>query len=466
MTATVSGLTITTSRGAVLDAVDLDLRPGEVTAIVGESGAGKTTLAHAVLGHLGTGLRRTAGRVEVTGHDPFTPEGRAVLRGRVTGYLPQDPASALDPRRRVLAQLRTAARIAHPGESRRDHDARIRAAADAAALDTALLRRHPAQLSGGQAQRALLAWTFLTRPRLVILDEPTSGLDPDTARRVSAAFTRLPWEPAVLLISHDRALVDRAAHQVLELAGGRLRAVTASPPPVPPPPRRRSPDGPTGKKVLAADGLTIRRGGVPLLRNASLHLAAGEFVAVRGVSGSGKTSLARALCGLAPPDTGRLRVRAAPVDWDAAARARTGGPFLAYVGQDARAALNPYETVRRTLARAVAAAQCRGIPPGPGPEPLLHSLGLTADVLDRTPDRLSGGQRHRVVLARALAAVPDVLVCDETLAALDRTTTGLVLGALDAWRRATGSAVLLITHHDEVTAHTDRVLTLSGERLV
>ncbi|MFI0352568.1 ABC transporter ATP-binding protein [Actinomadura sp. 9N407] len=468
MTATVSSLTITTSHGAVLDAVDLDLRPGEVTAIVGESGAGKTTLAHAVLGHLGAGLRRTAGRVEVTGHDPFTPEGRAVLRGRVTGYLPQDPASALDPRRRVLSQLRTAARIAHPGESRRDHDARIRAAADAADFDAALLRRHPAQLSGGQAQRSLLAWTFLTRPRLVILDEPTSGLDPDTARRVSAAFTRLPWEPAVLLISHDRALVDRAAHRVFELAGGRLQAATASPPPVPRPARHRSPDGPTGdgeERVLAADGLTIRRGGVPLLRNASLHLAAGEFVAVQGVSGSGKTSLARALCGLAPPDAGRLCVHDAPVSWDGAARARTGGPFLAYVGQDARAALNPYETVRRMLARAVAAAHRRGIPPGPGPKALLDSLGLTADVLDRTPDRLSGGQRHRVMLARALAAVPAVVVCDETLASLDRTTARLVLGALDAWRRTTGSAVLLITHHDEVAAHADRVLTLSGERL-
>ncbi|TDC55950.1 ABC transporter ATP-binding protein [Actinomadura sp. KC345] len=467
MTATVSGLTIATARGAVLDTVDLDLHRGEVTAIVGESGAGKTTLAHALLGHVAHGLRRTAGRIEVTGHDPFTGEGRAALRGRTTGYLPQDPASALDPRRMVLAQLRTAARIAHPGEARRDRDDRVRAAAEAAALDTALLRRHPARLSGGQAQRALLAWTFVTRPRLVILDEPTGGLDPDAARRVSDAFTRLPWEPAVLLVSHDRALVDRAAHRVLELAAGRLRHAPAPASTVPDPSRHRRPNGPVGagERALSAEGLTIRRGGVPLLRDASLHLAAGEMVAVRGVSGSGKTSLARALCGLAPPDAGRLRMDGAPVHWDGAVRARTGGPFLAYVGQDARAALNPHEIVRRTLARASAAAHRRGIPPGPGPEPLLDGLGLAADVLDRTPDRLSGGQRHRVVLARALAAVPSAVVCDETLASLDHTTVRLVLDVLDAWRRATGSAVLLITHQDEVAARADRVLTLSGGRL-
>nr|WP_083733258.1 ATP-binding cassette domain-containing protein [Actinomadura sp. CNU-125] len=362
MTATVSGLTIATARGAVLDTVDLDLHRGQVTAIVGESGAGKTTLAHAVLGHLAPGTRRTAGRVEVAGHDPFTADGRAALRGRVTGYLPQDPASALDPRREVLAQLRTAARIAHPGEGRHERDARVRAAADAAALDTALLRRHPARLSGGQAQRALLAWTFVTRPRLVILDEPTSGLDPDTARRVSEAFTRLPWEPAVLLVSHDRALVDRAAHRVLELAAGRLRPAPAAPSALAHPPRHRGPDESAGggERVVAAEGLTIRRGGVPLLRNASLHLAAGEMAAVRGVSGSGKTSLARALCGLAPPDAGRLRVHGAPVAWDGAARGarrrpvprlrRAGRPRRAQPARDRPAHPRPPPSPPRTAA--------------------------------------------------------------------------------------------------------------------
>ncbi|GAA2107098.1 ATP-binding cassette domain-containing protein [Streptomyces synnematoformans] len=400
----------------------------------------------------------------MAGRDPFTPAGRRALRGRVTAFLPQDPASALDPRRTVSAQLRTAARISRPGDTRRQRALLLGDAAAAAALAPGLLRRHPARLSGGQAQRALLAWTYLTRPRLLILDEPTSGLDAETARRVSTTFTSLPWRPAVLLISHDRALVDRVADRVLELGGGRLR--TAAPAPAPPPVHRSAPALGGGQAaVLATDRLTIRRGGRSLLREASLRLGPGELVAVQGPSGSGKTALARTLCGLATPQSGHLRVHGVQLSWDAAGRARTGGPFLAYVGQDARAALHPHETVEATLTRALAAARRHGRATAATVPDLLDRFSLPAAVRDRTPQLLSGGQRHRVALARALAAAPAVLVCDETTASLDRASTGLVLDALDRLRHDAGVPVLLITHQDAVAARADRILTLAEGRL-
>lgn len=484
---------VLTPRGqAVLDGVDMDVREGTVTALTGESGSGKTTLLHALLGHLGPGLRVSAGYVDVRGHDPFTRTGARQLRGRVIGYLPQDPAVALDPRRRIGSQLATAARVAHPREGRRSRLDRVLEAATAAALDHDLLSRRPGRLSGGQAQRALLTWVLVTHPRVILLDEPTSGLDTDTARRVVSAVTTLSWRPAVLLVTHDLDLIASHCDSVLRLVDGRLLPAEVGP-------GRPDPEataGPTGPgrdpaadrarpatasprakrrpvRALAAEGVTIVRGGTTVVDNESLYLDRGELVALRGRSGSGKTSLARAVSGLTPPDSGRLSVHGVAVPWEAGARVRKGHPFVAYVGQDARAALHPQETAHRTLDRATAAARRRrlagdGAPEEPldgGAADLLDRFGLPPDVLDRTPERLSGGQRHRVLLARAIAAAPTVLVCDETTAALDHPTVARVLDALDLLRRHTGLAVLFITHQDSVVSRADRVLTLTGGRL-
>lgn len=476
--ASVEDLTVTDEHGrAVLDRVDLQLEPG-VTAVVGESGAGKTTLAQALVGYLANGLQLRSGAVAIEGRYPFTAVGKSQLRGRLTGYLPQDPASALDPRRAIRAQLRVAARVAYRGSRRSEREASISAAIDAADFSPHLLRRLPGELSGGQAQRALLAWAFISRPRLLILDEPTSGLDSDTARRVSRSFTSLPWNPAVLLISHDRELTDRVAERVFELRSGRLHSI---------PTRLPEPSASvlnvTGASVSAkgrgrrdrevvVERMRIRRGGDTLLTATSLHFSTGELVALRGLSGAGKTAVAKALCGLEAPESGSLLVRGMKTSWQADQRVRSRGPFIAYVGQDARAALNPHETLGAALIRATRSARRRDISHGAHPATeewsaatLMKRLALPFDALERTPDRLSGGQRHRAALARALAARPDMLVLDETLAALDRSTALLVLDTLEDWRGINCAPVLLITHQDAVADRADRVLTLSERRI-
>jgi peptide/nickel transport system ATP-binding protein len=460
-----AGLTVADAAGRILlDAAGLELPAGRVTALVGRSGSGKTTLACALLGHLGPGLRRVAGAVDVLGHDPFTRDGRRAIRGRITGYVPQDPTAALDPRRTVLAQLRTADRIARPARApRSDRAERIARAVADAALEPELLHRRPGQLSGGQAQRALLAWSLLIRPSLIVLDEPTSGLDPDTAHRVGATFAALPWHPAVLLVSHDRDLVGRLADHVVEMDAGALRPGRSDSDPAPERPAARGPGPLRAGAVLRVEGLTVRRGGSRVLDAVDMAVAEGELVAVRGASGSGKTTLARALCGLTEPDAGTVRWRGTRLPGSAAARVRAGAALLAYVGQDPRAALNPRETVRRTLARARAAADRNGRGGGDLPE-LLARFGLSAELLDRTPDRLSGGQRHRLVLARAVASAPAVLVCDETTAALDPAAEQHVLDALDLVR-AGGVPVLFVTHRAAVAARADRTLTLDHGRL-
>ncbi|MGO2110658.1 MAG: ATP-binding cassette domain-containing protein, partial [Pseudoclavibacter sp.] len=237
--------------------------------------------------------------------------------------------------------------------------------------------------------------------------------------------------------------------------------------------------------TLAARGVTIRRGGRALLDDAAFEVGAGELVAVRGPSGSGKTSLARAVGGLAPPVAGELRLGDRALPWDARERARASAPFVAYLGQDAVAALNPGETVDRALRRALATAARRGreldLSLGLGGDGdgdgdgdggrdstaarLLRLVGLDPGLLDRTPDRLSGGQRHRVVLARAVAAAPAALVCDETTAALDHAAGERMLDTIDRLRRDAGMPVLFVTHQSAVTDRADRVLTLEKGHL-
>jgi len=458
----------TRHRERLLHEVSLEAAEGEVVAIVGASGSGKTTLAQAMLGSVAAGLRRVHGDVRVAGCDPFTSSGRRAVRGRAAAYLPQDPASALDPQRSVLGQLRTADRIAHPRGTRAERSRRVAQAMADAVLDPSLARRRPAQLSGGQAQRALLAWAYLIRPRLLILDEPTSGLDPDTAQQVARGFTGLSWRPAIVLVSHDPALVERFATRVLGMRRGRvIEHPRPSPAASAAPARARAETPPAPRRTaLHAAGVTIRRGGAALLDGATLSLADGELVALRGRSGGGKTSLAHALCGHAVPAAGSLSVAGAVVPWSAERRLRERAPFIAYVPQDARAALNPHETVRRTLDRAARSAARRAEPAGRAgrarfsPEELLELVELPKDALSRRPDELSGGQRHRVALTRALAAEPAALVADEATAALDGASVDAVLGALDAYRRRTGAPVLLITHQDRVISRADRVIVL------
>lgn len=273
--ASIANLTVSDGTTKILDRVDLELDSGTVTGLVGASGVGKTTLARVILGHVGAGLHKVSGEVRVDGHDPFTRPGRRGVRGRSAAFLPQDPGSALDPARTIVAQLHTVCRIAHPGASRIERREVVRDAARDAALEPELLRRRPLQLSGGQAQRALLAWILVTRPRLLILDEPTSSLDPETALEVSRTFANLPWEPAVLLVSHDRDLIGRVSDRILEINGGRLHPREVAPPraaPVCVPSPAGSPDPP----VLQAKGLTIVRSGHVIVRDPSTATRSGR----------------------------------------------------------------------------------------------------------------------------------------------------------------------------------------------
>lgn len=419
----VTGLVIRPASGgpAVVDDVGFALGSGEVLGIAGRSGSGKTTTALALLGHLRPGLALRGGSVLVAGIDPFNAGGARRLRGRVVSFLGQDPAAALNPRRRLDMQLGEAVRL-RTGLGPAQISAALTELLTAAALpaDRAFLRRLPHQISGGQAQRVAFAIAMAGAPDLLVLDEPGGGLDTVLARSVRVLIAELAQRCAVVLVSHDAlviaALTERA--MVMEtgrvIAVGRQRDVLAKAlEPFAPPAGVPSQVGPD--KGLRVQALRAGYGGTIAVADVSLAPRRGGCLALVGPSGSGKSTIARCLVGLHRPVAGQMSLDGEPLAATAARRTSAQRRGIQLVGQDNVGALNPRETVRGALLRPL--LHLRGLPLTCAEQEVTTLLGrvhLPVSLSDRRPGSLSGGERQRVNLARALAADPEVLVCDES----------------------------------------------------
>lgn len=444
---------------AVVDGLELTAGRGEVLALLGPSGAGKTTALLAVLGALPPGLRLVAGSVTWDGRP--RPEVRRWRRDTV-GHLAQDPQSCLNPRwtvRRIV------------GES----GGRVDSALQSVGLEPAAVGGlRPHQLSGGQAQRVALARALAGEPDLLVLDEPTSALDPAALRLLADRVRerRSRGVSATLLVTHDEALAAELADRVVRLAPHPPAAGRAAPRPGTGGPG--TPDGSVSGRQggESAAALTVRGVALahspapPLLTDVDLDVLPGELVAVRGPSGCGKTTLLRALAGLHVPLAGTARCGGAALPWSVRERRHPGR--VALVAQDSMASLNPARRSGDAVLRPL--RTLRGLSAGSAraeAHRILETVGLRpVEVLSRRPGELSGGQRQRVALARALAGAPAVLLADEVTAALDTGTAERVLDLLDRLRRLPGGpAVLAVTHSPAVLARADRVLIVTSGTL-
>ncbi|MFG6194538.1 ABC transporter ATP-binding protein [Nonomuraea sp. JJY05] len=490
--AVVTDLTVAVRGGPeLLSGVGLTASPGRVLALVGASGSGKTTLLRALLGALPPGAARRAGTVRVLGVDVFGcgPAELRELRRRRLAFVGQDPGSALNPRMRV------AALVAETGTNLTRADIAALLAEVGLSGVPGLLGRRAGELSGGQQRRVALARALARRPGLLLLDEPTAGLDPALRDEIGALLRRLAREQdvAVVLSCHDRDLVERVADDVLELPEGAA---------VPPPAARASVQpcrtpvtdtgaparGPNGDAAVAARGLSgdtgapargldadagLRARGLdadvgaarlPVLRGVDLDVAEGTAVGVVGPSGSGKTTLLRALVGLHPRSGGSLTLDGLALHPDVRRRGRDQRRRVQFVPQNPMGALNPSATVSAALARPLRLHRrcARSAVPGRVAE-LLEQVGLGVEHAHRYPHELSGGQRQRVSLARALAAEPDVLVCDEITSALDGGTARSVMELLARLRETRGTAVVFASHDlGLIERYADGVVTVNG----
>lgn len=465
---------------------------GEVTALIGESGSGKTTIALALMGYARPGCHLAGGRIVMEdGRDilALSPGAMRALRGNTVAYVPQSAAAAFNPARRIMDQVIESALI---------HGQMSRAAAEEKAV--ALFRtlalpepetlgaRYPHQFSGGQLQRLAAAMAMLLEPRLVIFDEPTTALDVTTQIEVLHAFKRMIREHGVtgVYVSHDLAVVAQMADQIITLKDGRIQetgrtrqmieapahpytqSLLAAAHPVRQDTGSQSADG--RDKVLEVRNLVggygpVREDRRPLkvvVDDVSLAIRQGSNLGVIGESGSGKSSLARMIAGLLPAADGDILLNGRELPRDLRARGREQLRDIQIVFQMADTALNPSVSVGEILARPLRFYKgMRGAAQKARVRELLEMVKLSPAMIHRRPGELSGGQKQRLNLARALAAEPRLILCDEVTSALDTVVAARIIELLAELQRELGLSYMFISHDlSIVEAICDRVLVL------
>ncbi len=516
--------------GGVLTAVEgatLSIAPGEIHALVGESGAGKTTIGNAVLGLLEKPGRIASGTIALDGQ-PFDPQKPGAVRlGRDIGAVFQDPMTSLNPLFTIESQI---------VETLRAHLPLDRAAARARALD--LLRAvgipeperrlsaYPHQLSGGQRQRVVIACALACEPRLLVADEPTTALDVSIQAQILDLLRGLADERGIgiLLVTHNMGVVAQIADTVTIMHRGHI--VESGPVAQ----VLRNPQADYAKALIGAvpridirldrfpmlDGANQTEAGaardrlrakalavgdpspgrdVPLLSvddlsvdygagflagrgarafravdGVSFEIRQGEVFGLVGESGCGKTTIANVVAGLRAPTGGTIRFDGQVIAGaEAAPRKGKARRAIQMIFQDPYSSLNARMRVGRILAEPILFYELARTRAEAEADVglLIEAVGLPTEAAQRFPHAFSGGQRQRLSIARALGARPRLIVCDEPTSSLDVSVQAQILNLLKDLRDATGLTLLLISHDLAVIRQMcDRVAVMRAGRIV
>lgn len=484
----------------IVKGVSFNVAPGEVVALIGESGSGKTTIALSSLGYTKPGLEFAGGEVRLHGEDVISmlPDQQRALRGRRVAYLAQSAAATFNPALTIGEQV-TESAVLHGlmGQSEADE----RAVTLYRALDLPdpelLGKRYPHQVSGGQLQRLMAAMALCGKPDLLVLDEPTTALDVTTQIEVLKAFKAVIQQEnaAAIYVTHDLSVVAQIADQIIVLYAGEIQEhgtadhVINSPShdytrrlmaAVRPPPAAGQGDELSGdherktpalevKDVLAGYGRM--RGDEPaitVLRDINVAIKRGHTVGVIGESGCGKSTLARVMAGLLPAAKGSVLLDGEALRPHLKQRSRDELRKIQFVFQMADTALNPRQRLSRIIGRPLEFyLGLKGEEKRRKVAELLDMVELPPEFADRYPEELSGGQKQRVNLARALAAGPEVLLCDEVISALDTIVGANVIELLKRLRERTGVSFVFISHDlSTVASFADEIVVLYAGRVV
>ncbi|KEC69795.1 UNVERIFIED_ORG: peptide/nickel transport system ATP-binding protein [Rhizobium esperanzae] len=473
-------------RVTIVDGVSFDLKKGKVLGLIGESGAGKSTIGLSALAYGRGGAEITGGEVRLDGTDILAlgKNGIRKIRGARVCYVAQSAAAAFNPAHRLGDQVIEAS-VKHGLMTR--EEARKRALYLFRVLGLpnpeTFGERFAHQVSGGQLQRAMTAMALCSNPELIVFDEPTTALDVTTQIDVLAAIKHAIEEThtAALYITHDLAVVAQISDDIMVLRHGKqveygsVQQIIEAPREdytralvnVRQAYREEAADQSTA--LLKVESVSAEySNGFKVLHGVSLHVPKGQTLAVVGESGSGKSSLARAITGLLPPKSGRIVFGGKPLAPDLKNRQNDDLRRIQLIYQMADTAMNPRQTVRDIIGRPLTFYYgLRGAEKTARVKELLDQIEMGNGFIDRYPAELSGGQKQRVAIARALAAKPELILCDEPTSALDPLVAEGILKLLLRLQQEEQLSYIFITHDIAIVrAIADSVAVMHRGKLV
>jgi len=450
----------------IVHGVDFDVQKGKVLGLIGESGAGKSTIGLASMAYGRGGVKITGGEVWVNGRDIMQSSIGDIrkLRGGEVTYVSQSAAASFNPAKKIIDQVVEAA-VEQKKFSRKEAEDRARVLFEKLGLPDPqnIGDRFPHQVSGGQLQRCMTALALCPEPDLVVFDEPTTALDVTTQIDVLMAIKEAIRDTGVaaLYITHDLAVVAQVSDDIMVLRHGNMVEYGPVDQIINHPQEEytqalvsvRSIDheekAPNGDPVLSVRNITARYKGTQfdVLHNVNVDLYPGQTLAVVGESGSGKSTLARVITGLLPPREGEIEFAGRTLSPDLAGRSPEDLRELQMIYQMADVAMNPRQTVGTIIGRPLEFYfGMKGEEKRKRIIELLNEIELGEEFIDRYPAELSGGQKQRVCIARALAAKPKMIICDEVTSALDPLVADGILKLLLQLQKIEDVAFLFITH--------------------
>ncbi len=450
----------------IVHGVSFDLMPGKVLGLIGESGAGKSTIGLSSMAYGRGGVKITGGEVWVNGRDIFKSKLSDIrkLRGGEVTYVSQSAAASFNPAKTIMEQVIEAA-VEQGKFSRKVAEDRARNLFAKLGLPDPdnIGARYPHQVSGGQLQRCMTALALCPEPDLVVFDEPTTALDVTTQIDVLMAIKEAIRDTGVaaLYITHDLAVVAQVSDDIMVLRHGETVEYGTVDQIINNPQEEytqalvsvrsieHEEKAPTEEPVLSVRNITARYQGTKfdVLHNVNVDLYPGQTLAVVGESGSGKSTLARVITGLLPPREGEIYFNGRTLTPDFKHRSREDLRELQMIYQMADVAMNPRQTVGTIIGRPLEFYfGLRGSEKRKRIIELLDEIELGESFMDRYPAELSGGQKQRVCIARALAAKPKMIICDEVTSALDPLVADGILKLLLNLQKIEDVAYLFITH--------------------